>query len=69
MIAIGTLLALLILTALHGLCVLREQGGYRRDPRFKWHPELRGLRFGDRLLVFRPKDSETSNEFEKNDED
>lgn len=41
-------------TALHGYCVLAEKSGYRRDPRFKWHPELKGLRLGDRLLVFHP---------------
>lgn len=46
--------AMVAITVAHGYCVMKEKGGYRKDPRYKWHPELKGLRFGDRLLVFHP---------------
>lgn len=36
--------------ALQGYWVLREKNGYRKDPQFKDHPELKGVRKGDRML-------------------
>lgn len=47
-----TALLVVLLTGFHGLCVWFEWYGYRRDPRYKWHPELKGLKLGDRLLVY-----------------
>lgn len=36
--------------ALQGFWVMREKNGYRKDPKFKDHPELKGVRKGDRML-------------------
>lgn len=35
---------------IQGVCVRLERWGYRKDPRYKDHPELKGVRKGDRLL-------------------
>ena len=56
--ALGTFVLLTLITALHGHCVLGEKGGYRQDPRYKWHPEMDGVRKGDNLLFFRQKNDQ-----------
>lgn len=37
--------------AMQGLAVMREKNGYRKDPKYKDHPEMKGVRKGDRMLV------------------
>lgn len=37
--------------AIQAHCVLKEKHGYRKDPKYKDHPELKGVRKGDRMLV------------------
>lgn len=36
---------------LQGFAVMREKHGYRKDPKYKDHPEMKGVRKGDRMLV------------------
>ena len=48
-----TLLLVGIPFVFQGLCVLNENHGYRKDPRYKDHPEMKGVRKGDRMLVVR----------------
>lgn len=40
--------------------VLKEKHGYRKDPKYKDHPELKGVRKGDKMLFvsFDRKDRE-----------
>lgn len=35
---------------IQGYCVRREKWGYRKDPRVKDHPEMKGVRKGDKML-------------------
>ena len=37
--------------AYQGLCVMSERHGYRKDPKYKDHPEMKGVRKGDRMLI------------------
>lgn len=37
-------------------CVIEEKHGYRKDPKFKDHPELKGVRKGDKMLYVNFKD-------------
>jgi hypothetical protein len=34
-----------------GFCVMREKHGYRKNPKYKDHPEMKGVRKGDRMLI------------------
>lgn len=45
-------LAAFVALAMQGFFIIKEKHGYRKDPRFKDHPEMRGVRKGDRLLYF-----------------
>lgn len=44
-------IAVLIPLAIQGFFVLTEKAGYRKDPKYKDHPELKGVRKGDKMLV------------------
>lgn len=44
------ILPVLIPLAYQGVCVLKERGGYKKDPKYKDHPEIKGVRKGDRML-------------------
>lgn len=44
------LLSVGIPLAYQGICVLTEKHGYRKNPKFKDHPELKGVRKGDKML-------------------
>lgn len=37
--------------AVQGLCVMKEKLGYRKNPKYKDHPEMKGVRKGDKMLI------------------
>lgn len=37
--------------ALQGFSVMKERNDYRKDPKYKDHPEMKGVRKGDRMLI------------------
>lgn len=55
-----TTLSAAIPFAYQGYCVLTEKSGYRKDPKYKDHPELKGVRRGDNMMYvnFKFKDFE-----------
>jgi protoporphyrinogen oxidase len=36
-----------------GWMISNESNGYRADPKVKWHPEMSGVRKGDKLMTVR----------------
>lgn len=55
---LGSVLIVGVPLALQGFAVLQEKGGYRKDPKYKDHPEMKGVRKGDRMLVITFTNSE-----------
>jgi hypothetical protein len=45
-----TALSIVIPLGYQGFCVKTESKGYRKDPKFKDHPEMKGVRKGDKML-------------------
>jgi hypothetical protein len=46
-----------------GWMIVHESGGYRENPKFKWHPEMKGVRKGDKLMTVTFQDSEDDSTF------
>jgi hypothetical protein len=49
--------------ALQGFCIMSERHGYRKDPKYKDHPEMKGVRKGDRMLVVRFSDDREAGKY------
>lgn len=45
-----TVISVAIPLGYQGFCVKTERNGYRKDPKFKDHPEMKGVRKGDKML-------------------
>ena len=52
------LLVISITMFIQGWMVIHESYGYRENPKFKNHPELKGVRKGDRLMSVSFNESE-----------
>ena len=54
------LLLIAISMVVQGWMVMYEQFGYRENPKFKSHPEMKGVRKGDRLMSVKFEESSDS---------
>jgi ABC-type nickel/cobalt efflux system permease component RcnA len=52
------LLLIAVSMIVQGWMVLHEQFGYRENPKVKGHPEMKGVRKGDRLMTVKFDDLE-----------
>ena len=56
---IFAVLFLVILSlVIHGLIVMKETHGYIKCPEYKIHPEMRGVKAGEELIVMRLDDED-----------
>ena len=52
------LLLILLSLWIHGVIIMRELHGYRRNPKVKGHPEMIGCKKGDLLMVVKFTDDD-----------
>jgi hypothetical protein len=45
---------------IHGVMIMRELHGYQQNPKVKNHPEMKGVKKGDLLMVVRFTDEDYS---------
>ncbi|MFZ9740354.1 MAG: hypothetical protein ACO3CQ_00490 [Candidatus Nanopelagicaceae bacterium] len=54
------LLLIILSMFIHGVIIMRELHGYRQNPKVKNHPEMKGVKKGDLLMVVRFTDEDYS---------
>lgn len=52
------LLGIAVSMLIHGWMVMYEKHGYQENPKYKGHPEMKGVRKGDGLLVVKFTDED-----------
>jgi hypothetical protein len=54
------LLLIILSMFIHGVIIMRELHGYQQNPKVKNHPEMKGVKKGDLLMVVRFTDEDYS---------
>ncbi len=54
------LLLIILSMFIHGVMIMRELHGYQQNPKVKNHPEMKGVKKGDLLMVVRFTDEDYS---------
>lgn len=58
LIIFAVLFLVILSLVIHGIVVMRETHGYIKCPEYKLHPEMRGVKAGEELIVMKLDDED-----------
>lgn len=58
LIIFAVLFLVILSLVIHGIIVMRETHGYIKCPEYNLHPEMRGVKAGEELIVMKLKDED-----------